>query len=219
MATTIAAVDGTNSIKHCLLMEITVDTVTYNVTTAWNDVVYNATTYSAVGSLLTVGTMGEDIKTNNGDLTIQLSGIGNDAIYAVLEATIKGGEVVIYRAFFDDDYTLQASNVVQRYKGIITSYGISEDVEILQGRLTSTVSITVASINSILEHRINGQRTHETDRARAYPGDTSFNRVQDLANTAFDFGKPMSAASRGWTPHKDHFHDASGNKHYADELD
>jgi len=195
MATTIAAVASASSIKHAILMEITVDTVTYYVTTAWNDVGFNGNTYLATGSLLSLGPMGEDIKANNGDLSITLSGIDQSTIYAVLEATIKGGEVVIYRAFFDDDYTLQASNVVQRYKGIITNYSISEDMNILQGQLTSTVTISVASITSLLENRINGQRTHQTDRVRFYPGDFSFLRVQDLNNTAFDFGKPYSAPS------------------------
>jgi len=180
-----------NHIKHCILLEITVDTVTYYVSTAWNPIVYGGNTYTPTGVLLGIGTMGEDIKLNNGDLSITLSGIDQGVIYSVLDASIKGGEVVVSRAFFNDAHEI--TSVYQRYKGVITSFAITEDEDFINGKLTSTVSIRVASINSVLENRINGQRTHITDRNRLFPGDTSFNRVKDLKNTSFDFGKPYNA--------------------------
>jgi hypothetical protein len=41
----------------------------------------------------------------------------------------------------------------------------------------------------VLQNKISGQRTNSTDRKRYFPGDISFDRVADLTNTSFDFGK------------------------------
>ena len=194
MATSIPAVTGTH-IKHALLVDITVDTVTYYLTSAFNPVVYSGNTYASMGVLLGISSMSEDLKTNNGDISISLSGIPQAVIYSALQATIKGGELIVRRAFFNADNTLNSGNVYQRFSGVITNYSVSEDTDILQGRQTSTITLQAASINTILENRISGQRTHTTDRARFFGADTSFDRVKDLHNTSFDFGKPYSAPS------------------------
>lgn len=178
-------------IRSCLLLDITVDTVTYYIGTAFNPIVFDGNTYQNMGTLLAVSTMNEDLKTNNGDVSISLSGISQAVIYSVLEATIKGGAVKIWRAFFDQNYNV--TNRYQRFSGIITNYAISEDIDIIKGKLTNTVTVTASSINSILDKRIAGQRTNTSDRTKFYPGDTSFNRIVDLHNTSFDFGRPASA--------------------------
>lgn len=180
------------SVRSCILIDITVDTETYYISTSFNTITYNGNIYGGMGSFLSVSSMNEDLKSNNGDISIGLSGIAQAVIYSVLEATIKGGEVIIYRAFFDDDLTV--SNVYQRFKGVITNYAITEDFNPIKGELTNTVALTCSSINSILDNRITGQRTNASDRELFYPGDTSFNRIVDLHNVSFDFGRPMGAS-------------------------
>jgi hypothetical protein len=193
MATTIAPLQGTN-VKHALLIDLTLDSNVYYVSSAWKPVTYNSNSYTELGAFLNVGQFAEDIKTTNGDITITLSGIPSNADYMneVLTTKIKGGEVTVYRAFFDDDYDLTSGNVFQRFKGIITNFAIEETENILQGELTTTIGITCASINTILENKIAGQRTAPADRQKFYPGDGTFGRVPDLQNTQFDFGREYS---------------------------
>ena len=120
MATSIPQVE-TPDIIHCLLVDLTLGSNVYHLSTAYTPVTYNSNTYTELGSFLSVGEFEENIKTTNGDLQISLSGIPSEADYMtqVLSAPIKGGEVKIYRAFFDDNYAFNASNVYGRYSCLL----------------------------------------------------------------------------------------------------
>ena len=191
MATTISPLDGTFNVKHAMLIDLQLDANVYYISSAWKPVTYNSQTYTELGAFLNVSPFTEDIKTTNGDISLSLSGIPSNQNYLqeVLSTEIKGGEVTIYRAFFDDNYGLSASNVFQRFKGIITNFAIEETENILQGELTSTIGISCASINTILDNKISGQRTAPTDRRKFFTNDQTFDRVPDLQNIQFDFGR------------------------------
>ena len=186
MATTIPEV-AENNIKHCLLIDMQIGTTTYYISNSWKAITYNGNVYTELGSFLSVGEFTEDIKTTNGDLSMVLTGIPAGQVRTVMENPVKGGVVKVSRAFFDDNYAV--TTVYPRYNGIITNYNISESVALAQGDITNSVGISVASINTILENRVNGQRTTPEDRARLFPSDTTFARVPIINNTAFDFGK------------------------------
>lgn len=190
MATTITPVTLPN-IKHCMLIDLNLDSNVYYVSSAWKPITYNSNSYSELGAFLQVGEFQEDIKTTNGDITISLSGIPSEGDYVseVLNTKVKGGEVTVYRAFVNDDYTVDSANVFQRFKGIITNFAIEEDVDIIEGKNTNRVGISCASINTILENKISGQRTSPADRVKFFAGDSTFNRVPELLNAAFDFGR------------------------------
>jgi len=191
MATSIPPVDGTFNVKHALLIDLNLSSNVYYLSSAWKPVTYNSNSYTELGAFLNVSNMTEDIKTTNGDISLSLSGIPSNEDYMaeVLGTPIKGGEVTIYRAFFNDDYSLDSGNVFQRFKGIITNFAIEETENILQGQLTSSIGITCASINTILENKIAGQRTAPTDREKYFPGDQTFKRIPELQNVQFDFGR------------------------------
>ena len=197
MATTIAPVTGTTHINHALLIDLTLGGTTYYISGAYKPVTFDGNTYTELGSFLSISDIAEDIKTTNGDITVALSGIPSeqDYIALVLGTKIKGGNIKIYRAFFDDDGGFTTSNVFQRYSGVITNFAISEEVDVLAGKNTNTVGITCASINTVLKQRITGQRTNEVDRNRFFAGDTTFNRCKDLHNMNFDFGKEYTGGT------------------------
>jgi hypothetical protein len=199
MATSIPQVTGVNNIIHCLLIDLTLGSTTYYLSSAYKPVAYDGNTYSELGSFVSVGELTEDIKTTNGDISVSLSGIPSEADYMnqVLTTPIKGGTIKIYRAFFDEDYGYNASNVYGRYSGLVTNFAISEEEDFLAGKLTNTITITCASINTILENKISGQRTGVTDRQKFFPTDLTFNRVADLQNVQFDFGREYSGYSGG----------------------
>lgn len=197
MTTPMTAVQGTR-ISHALFIDLTLGNVTYYISSAFRPITISGNVYTELGSFLNVGEVTDDLKTTNGDITITLSGIPSDANYMdiVLSTPIKGGSVRIRRGFFDPDaYTLLTGQLYERYRGVITNYVVDETVDIMGGELTNTIGITCASINTVLENKIAGQRTNTTDRQRYFPGDISFDRVKVLQNTSFDFGKKYTGAS------------------------
>jgi hypothetical protein len=195
MSTSIPQVANT-SISHAIFIDLTLNAnftpTTYYISSAYKPITINGNTYTELGAFLQLGSVTDDLKTTNGDLQIQLSGIPSDTNYMdiVLSYPIKGGEVVVRRAFFDVN-TLEpiANAVYERYRGVITNYSVDETTSFLNGELVNTITVSCASINTVLENKVSGQRTHETDRKRFYPGDISFDRVKTLQNTSFDFGK------------------------------
>ena len=195
MATSIPPVTGTNNIQHSMLIDLTLDDTTYYLSGAYYPVVANGNTYTELGSFLGVSDIPEDIKATNGDIGLSLTGIPSDADYMneVLTTPIKGGVVKIYRAFFNDDYTVDAANIFQRYNGIITNFSITEDFNYSDGVNTNSIGITCASVNTILENKVAGERSNITDRQKYFPTDLTFNRVTELHNVQFDFGKKYSA--------------------------
>lgn len=184
-----------NNIKHCLLIDLEIDSTTYYISNAYKALTYNSNSYTECGALLQVSQFSEDIKTTNGDIQVSLSGIPSniDYIQTILNAKIKGGICTVYRAFFDDNYAI--TNVYQRFKGVITNFTVSEDANLLESQLTNSVAVSVASINTLLENRIAGQRTNPTDRDQFFAGDGTFDRVPELHNVQFDFGKEYTGGT------------------------
>ena len=195
MATTITPVQQ-DHIVSIVLIDLTLDATTYYISNAYKPVTYNSNTYTELGSFLGMDAITDDIKTTNGDLSLTLSGIPSDADYMsiILGSKIKGGEVVVRRGFMSkDDLELDVSEVYTRYSGIITNFAITEQVDIMAKQNTNSITITVASLNALLETKIKGQLTNPEDRKRLFPNDQIFDRIPDLQNLHFDFGKEMKS--------------------------
>ena len=54
----------------------------------------------------------------------------------------------------------------------------------------ATCSISCSSMRRVLENRLSGVKTNQKSWQSFYAGDTSMNRVSEIANTYFDFGAP-----------------------------
>jgi hypothetical protein len=191
MTTPIPQVDDTNYLQHCLLIVLELDDTTYYLTSNRRPLVFGGNVFNALGWLLQVSDVQSDIKTNNGDISIALSGIPESLVNAVLTTPIKGGRVSVARAF-QKGAILQA---YPRYYGVITNYAIEEQDDYLARDRSYTVTITCANINTLMENRVSGQRTNGSDRKKFYPGDISFDRTKDLQNVNFDFGKKYTGGS------------------------
>ncbi len=193
MSTPIPELEDTNYVNHFLLLQIELGGTTYYVSNYNNVVTVGGIPYLPMGWLLQIGNVVDDLKTNNGDMTISLSGLISGLISTVLTTPIKGGRVAIGRAYNRGEN--EPFYVVQRYYGIITNFVIEETEDIINRDRTYTVSLTCANINTLLENRLSGQRTNGSDRKYYYPGDISFDRCKDLQNVNFDFGKKYVAGS------------------------
>jgi hypothetical protein len=199
MTTPITQTQDTNFLQHCLLVALNLDGDQYYLTSNRRPLTFDGRVFNALGWLLQVSEIQSDLKTNNGDLNIALSGIPEDLINTILSAPIKGGEVEVARAF-QTGASLQAYG---RYLGVITNFSIEEQDDYLARDRSYTVTISCANINTLMENRISGQRTNGSDRRKFFPSDISFDRCKDLQNVNFDFGKKYTGGngySGSYTP-------------------
>jgi len=194
MSTTITSVQEDN-ISHALFIDVQVGGNVFYMSNGYKPVTIDGNVYNELGTFLGVSDFQDDIRKTEGDVTISLSGIpsGQDYLALMLAEPIKGGNVTIRRGFYNlSNAEIDTSQVFTRYKGVITNFSIQDDADRLNDTETVTMSIMTSSINTILKNKIKGQRTNPTERDRLYSGDKVFDKVPDLYNTAFDFGKEYS---------------------------
>jgi len=198
MATTITPLQQ-DHISSCILIDLDLDGTTYYISSAYKPVTHNSNTYTELGSFLQISPFTEDIRTTNGDISITLSGIPSEQDYLslILTTPVKGGTIDVYRAFYDTTTEeIDTGQIYKRFSGVITNFTIQEDFS--PGiELQNSVTITCASVNTLLENRISGQRTNPDDRKRLFPNDLVFDRVPKLYNISFDFGKEYQAGGGG----------------------
>lgn len=175
--------------------------VTYYISNCYREVFHNSKTYQALAGFLTVSEIQNNISNANDEIQVSLSAIPPNYIAAVLGTQIKGGEINIYRAFFD--YRTQqvlANAVYKRFTGVISNYSVQEDLDAAGASpdVNHTITIIASSIMGVLENKISGRRTNQEDYQIFWPelnnvnyaADPSMNRVEALFNSSFDFGKP-----------------------------
>ena len=175
--------------------------VTYYISNCYREVVHNSKTYQALAGFLSVSEIQNNISNANDEIQVSLSAIPPNYIAAVLGTQIKGGDINIYRAFFD--YRTQqviAGAVYKRFTGVISNYSVQEDLDVAGATpdVNHTITIIASSIIGVLENKISGRRTNQEDYQIFWPelnnvnyaADPSMNRVEVLFNSSFDFGKP-----------------------------
>jgi hypothetical protein len=205
MTTSIPEVDN-NTIEYGVLIDLTLDDTTYYVSNCYKEITYNSNTYQALAGFLTVSEIQNNISNANDEIQVSLSAIPPNYIAATIDTQIKGGEINIYRVFFD--YQTQqviTGAVYRRFTGIISNYSVQEDINTTgtTPEVNHTITIIASSIMGVLENKVSGRRTNQEDYQIVWPElansatDPSMNRVEALFNSSFDFGKPYkgSAAS------------------------
>ena len=186
------------SIRHAEFVKLSIGplgapTAVYTYCNAGGPITVSGTTYSDLGSLMSVGDVQRDIKATSDDMTIALTGLNPNNISLILSANIKGSIVEIWRGFLDSNnqiITTPTQQFFKRYQGIINSVSITEDYNTEARTRVATCSISCSSMRRILENRLSGVKTNQNNWQFLYPGDTSMNRVSEISNTFFDFGAP-----------------------------
>ena len=154
-----------------------------------SQVSFDGNTYSNIGNLMGVSSVTSDLKATASEISITLSGIPSNSISNIMSQEIKGSEIEMYRGFFDPNthQLLDLSpntNPVQKFKGIVTNYSISDDIDMGSGIATSTIVLACNSAVEILGKKVSGRRTNPRD----FPDENSMNRVLALSNSNFQFG-------------------------------
>lgn len=212
MTLTISPVQEQN-IRHGLLIELQIDDIVYHFTTGVNPVPYNGVNYQPLGGFLGISDIQNTLQNATDELSVSLSGIPPNYVAAVLGQQIKGGTIAIYRYFQDSQGSIASNRIYARFRGIITNYAISEDIQNTEtgADVNYVITLTCSSIFGVLENRLSGRRTNEPDYKVKYQNivngvktnerfitnsitsDPSFNRVVALFDEKFDFGMPYKS--------------------------
>jgi len=192
--TTINAVTG-SQINHAEFVRLTVGNAAtvYTFCNAAAPITVSGITFSNLGALLSVGDVQRDIKATSDDMTIALTGIDPTNVGIILSNDIKGSLVEVWRGFFDSNnqiITTPTTQFFKRYQGIINSVSITEDFNSEARTRIATCSISCSSMRRILENRLSGVKTNQSNWQFIYSNDTSMDRVAEISNQYFDFGAP-----------------------------
>lgn len=176
---------------------------TFYISNCYKEVVYNSNTYQALAGFLTISDIQSNISNANDEVQVSLSAIPSTYIAAVVGSQIKGGEINIYRVFFD--YRTQeviTGEIYRRFTGIVNNFTVQEDITTLSltPEVSHTITIIASSIMGVLENKVSGRRTNRQDyqifytelNNVNYATDPSMDRVDTLFNQSFDFGKPYT---------------------------
>ncbi len=199
MTTTMTALDS-SSIIQAEFVRLTVQSNTYTFCNAAAPIGVNGITFTNLGSLLQISEIKRDVKATSSDLSISLTGIDGTNVALVLDSTIKGSKIEIWRGFLNSNnqiITTPTQQFFKRYQGIVSNYSITEDWNEQLRTRVATVGLSCASFRTILENRVGGVRTTPKIWQVYYPGDTSMNRVPTIAGSYFDFGgQPTTSGSQ-----------------------
>jgi hypothetical protein len=195
MPTTITPLQGSH-IKYATLIKTDTNGDIATFSSLIQPIEWNSITWTGIGPFLSISDFVDEVQASNSDLTISLSGLPNDPdpMATVLATNYKGTKVEIYRAFYntatEELYTSGGTyGPFLRFKGYVTNYSITEEVEPFSKERTNTITLNVASIHRILENKITGRRTNDRDMRKFFPNDPSMSRITTLQNTTFNFGK------------------------------
>jgi hypothetical protein len=151
----------------------------------------NSYSYSAIGTLLGITQMTNELKSSKADVNISLSGIPNQYMADIVANPIKAAPVEIRKVFFDTNgnQLAIAGNPVLEFVGVVSNFAIDEQwTDYKSQSITTNIVLTCASTLSVLTNLESGRRTNQADQNYWFPGDNSMNRVAMLTDAVFDFG-------------------------------
>jgi hypothetical protein len=160
----------------------------------FQDVTIAGELYLAMGTLLNVADVVNEITPTTGTMSITLSGIPNTSLQEILGIKLRGSRVDIQRQFFDA-VTHQkiniAGNPVGRFQGWVNNFTLEEEYSQATQTAQNVMVIECTNVVDQLQNKVTGRRTNPTDQKRFFPNDLSMDRVLSLARSNLNFGAPF----------------------------
>lgn len=198
----ITPVQNTNNIRYANFLRITTPSATYRFATtpsALTIPAVDASPFSGLGQLVSVGSVQRDIKSTAAETTATLVGIDTTMLALVLGAELKGSQIEMWHGFFDQAGALITTGgtggLYQFFNGYINSFSIGEQWMEEARAYVGTATVSASSVQLILQNRIAGRYTNNNSWQFYNSGDTSMNRVNYIANINYYFGKGAPATS------------------------
>lgn len=154
----------------------------------------SGTTYQGLGQLLSITDTTSNLRAASNELTFSISGIPEGNVADVLTQKIKGSPLTVKRAFFDSttgELLDIPDNPVGKFKGVISNYTITDDLDEGDRDGTFTITFVATSVIDLLNNKVSGRRTNPIDQKQFYPTDESFDRIPSLIKSNINFGGPV----------------------------
>jgi len=154
----------------------------------------SGTTYQGLGQLLSITDTTSNLRAASNELTFSISGIPEGNVADVLTQKIKGSAVIVRRAFFNSstgELLAIAGNPVGKFKGVISNYTITDDLDEGASDGTFTITFVATSVIDLLNNKVSGRRTNPIDQKQFYPNDESFDSIPSLIKSNINFGGPV----------------------------
>lgn len=159
-----------NKRSYINLVELLFDTP-IRITSSMRDIIYNSETYTALGQLLSIGKVRKELKINNSNTIISLSGVDQSLISAFLSENPANARVKIYGGWtaFTSSWLFVngAPNPLLLFEGFIDNFTIQENYK----NGLSTISLRCVNHWAALD-RSNGRRLNNEDQQRLFTSDT-----------------------------------------------
>ena len=192
----IAPVENTNNIRYADFVRITSDNGVYLFSTAPSALTIpavDASPFSALGQLISVGSAQRDIKSTANETSVTLIGIDTANLGLVLSSQIKGAQIEMWHGFFTNSGALITTGgtggLYKFFTGFITSFAINEQWMEEARQFVGVITVSASSIQLILQNRQAGRYTNDNSWQFFNDGDTSMNRVAFIQSINYQFGK------------------------------
>jgi hypothetical protein len=150
------------------------DQIVYMTDTV-KDVTWGGNDYSAVGGLLTIAKISEEVDVVVSKIRMTLDGVGSAWISNVLNKKYIDRQVKVYIGFLDDSNAVIADPVLI-FDGRIDRPAITEDPD----RGTATVQLTAT--NAWVDFtRVTGRHTNHEEQQLYFSGDKGFEFASEVA--------------------------------------
>lgn len=163
------------------MVEAEYDNGAYRVTSLpyGHDITWNGKEWTAVGTLLGVDSVTEQVASQSNTVSVSLSGIDNSVIAVALTQYYQGRPGKIYFCIMNADGTFTLEPLLL-FSGLIDNQSITIGE-------TATVSLTMRSVlNKALDPR--EQRYTDQGQQAKFPGDKGFSLVATLPNYTYSWG-------------------------------
>lgn len=153
---------------------------------------YNGYTFTALGNLLEVSSFRSELEATSNTLTVTVSGIPNSSLIEIDRSEIKGSNISVWRAFFNQDGSLitglDIDNPILRFKGFVNNYALAEEWDVASRSSTNTITFECASNIDSFANKTSGRQTNPRSEKRFFPNDLSMDRVPQLVGANTNFG-------------------------------
>jgi len=216
----IPPVNNTNLIRYADLFRLTTPTGTYLFATTPAPITIpsiSATPFSALGQLVRANGAQRDIKSTANETSVTLIGIDTTMLGIVLSSKIKGSQIELWHAFFDENNQLlnivdwtnstpaivnwtntsgtiigwqsTTPSVYKYFNGYVNTFSIDEQWMDEARAYVGTVTISASSFQLVLQNRTAGRYTNDNSWQSFNAGDTSMNRVAFVSTINYFFGR------------------------------
>lgn len=202
MSSNIPPVQNTNNIRYADFIRVTTPSATYRFATTASALTIpavDAQPFNALGQLIKVNDVQQDIKSTANETVFTLVGIDTAMLGWVLSQEIKGSQIQAWKGFFNTNGELLTTGgtggLYQYFNGFVSSFSITEEWLEEARMFVGVISVAASSIQIILKNRTAGRYTNDNNWQFFNNGDTAMNRVAFISTINYNFGKDAPANS------------------------